>query len=185
MTAAQVNSPGIQIAISEAQRQQALVDAVVTPELRKVMRDYGRQMSEALNLQVKVRNMLPPSLEATMREQNQRIADMLDSAGIRQALAGIEFNLPERWGEQIAAYHDQVASEVAAEEEAESATGFRRLAEEREAIITCLQRVGFALEGFAYLPGSPIPPFVGYFILLLAVLGQVADEMLSEREDDD
>lgn len=73
-----------------------------------------------------------------MREQNQRIADMLDSAGIRQAFAGIEFNLPEGWAEQVAAYHDQVASEVAAEEEAEPASGLRRLAEEREAISLAL-----------------------------------------------
>lgn len=169
---------------SDAQRHQALVNALVTPEFRKAMQDQGRRISEALNLQVKVRDVISPSLEALMREQNQRIAEMLDSSGMRKALANIEFNLPEGWVEQVAAYREQVATEIAGEGDTEAAgSGIGRLAEEREAIITCLQRIGFALEGFAYFPRSPIPPLVGYLILLLAVLGEVADEKLSERED--
>lgn len=148
------------------------------------MREQGKRMTEALNLQIKVRDVLPPSMEALMREQNQRIADLIDTSGMRKALAGINFNLPDGWAEQVAAYREQLAEEVAADDGLEDAGGgFGRLAEEREAIITCLQRIGFALEGFAYLPHSPIPPFVGYLILMLAVLGQVADD--SEREDDD
>lgn len=185
MTTAQINTPGIRVAINEAQRQRALVDAVVTPELRKMMQDYGKQVSETLNLQVKVRNLLPPSLETMMREQNQRIAEMLDNAGLRQAFAGIDFELPEGWAEQVAAYHERLATEVAAEEEADPASGLGRLAEEREAIIICLQRIGHALEGFAYLPDSPIPHFVGYLIFTLAVLGSVANEKLSERDADE
>lgn len=159
-----------------------MVDSIMTPELRKLMQEQGKRMTEALNLQIKVREVLPPSMEALMREQNQRIADMIDTSGMRKALAGINFNLPDGWAEQVAAYREQLAEEVAGDDGFEGG-GFGRLAEEREAIITCLQRIGFALEGFAYLPRSPIPPFVGYLVLLLAVLGQVADEKLSDRED--
>lgn len=170
---------------SEAQRHQALGDAVLnSPGIRKVREDAGKRLAEAINLQIKTRDLLSPSLEALMLEQNQRIADMLNTSGMRKAFAGINFNLPEGWAEQVAAYREQIATEIAGEGDTEDVgSGFGRLAEEREAIITCLQRIGFALEGFAYLPRSPIPPFVGYLILLLAVLGQVADEKLSERED--
>lgn len=180
-TATQINTT-LRVA-KQAQRQQALVDAVLTPELRKMMEGHGERMAEALRLQVKVRSIISPSLGELMREQNQRIADMLDSAGIRRAFAGIEFNLPDEWAEPLTAYREQIATEVAVEEEAEPASGLGRLAEEREAIIICLQRIGHALEGFAYLPGSPIPHSVGYLILTLAVLGDIANEKLNERED--
>ncbi|HEU4599850.1 MAG TPA: hypothetical protein VFS26_08890 [Solirubrobacterales bacterium] len=184
MKAEQINTT-FRIA-SEAQRHQVLVDAVVTPELREAMRDHGKQISEALNLQVKVRDLISPSLEGLLLEQNKRIADMLDSAGMRKAFAGINFNLPDGWAEQVAAFRDQVVADAAAAEmnTDDTSSGIGRLAEDREAIIICLQRIGFAMEGFAYLPRSPIPPIVGYLLLMLAVIGQVADEKLSEREDD-
>jgi hypothetical protein len=182
MATAQDYAKALRIATG-AERHQVLVDSIMTPELRKLMQEQGQRMSEALHLQVKVRDMLPPSLEALIREQNQRIAEMIDTSGMRKALAGINFNLPDDWAEQVAAYREEIAAEFAGEVDMEEAgSGFGRLAEEREAIIACLQRIGFALEGFAYLPRSPIPPFVGYLILLLAVIGQVADEKLSERE---
>lgn len=168
--------------VSEAQRHQAIVNAVVTPERREAMRDHGKQISEAFKLHVRVRDILSPSLEALLREQNQPIAEMLDRSGMRKAIASIDFDLPEGWAEQVAAYREQIATEIESDTET-AGSGFGRLAEEREAIITCLQRVGFGLEGFAYLPRSPIPPYVGYLILLLAVLGQVADEKLRECED--
>jgi hypothetical protein len=184
MTTAQDYAKTLRIA-SSAERHQALVDSIMTPELRKLMQEQGKRMSEALNLQVRVRDVLPPSMEALMREQNQRIAEMIDTSGMRKALAGINFNLPDGWAEQVAAYREQLAEEVAGDQIEDAGGGFGRLAEDREAIITCLQRIGFALEGFSYLPRSPIPPIVGYLILMLAVLGQVADEKLGEREDDD
>jgi hypothetical protein len=169
---------------SEAQRHQTLVDAVMPPELREAMKDHGKQISEALNLQVKVRDAISPALEGLLLEQNQRIAEMLDSAGMRKVFAGINFDLPDGWPEQVAAFREQVVAQVAAEADSGDASGgMGRLADEREAIIICLQRIGFAMEGFAYLPRSPIPPFVGYLVVLLAVIGQVADEKLSERED--
>lgn len=170
----------------EAQRHQAMVDSIMTPEVRKMMEENGKRLSEALNLQIKTRNLFPPALEAQLREQNQRIAEMLDRSGMRKAFAGINFNLPDGWAEQVAAYREQVVTEIAEESVTEGADrGIGRLAVEREAIITSLERIGVALEGFAYFPESPIPPVVGLLIYMLAVLGKVADEKLSEREDDD
>ncbi len=172
---------------SEAQRHQAMVDSIMTPDVRKMMQAQGKRISEAINLQVNTRNLFSPALEAQLKEQNERIGKMLDSAGMRKALAGINFTLPEGFAEQVAAYREQVVAEAAAADAdaGDTSSGMRRLAEDREAIITCLQRVGFAMEGFAYLPHSPIPPFAGYLILMLAVIAQVADEKLSEREDND
>lgn len=162
----------------DAQRRHVLANSVVTPELRKAMQDQGKQISEALDLRVRVREVIPPQLEALMREQNQRIAKMLNSVGMRKALAGIDFSLSQSWAEQV-------ATDTAVEGSAEAAGGIRRLAEDRDAIFTCLQRIGFAIEGLAYVPRFPIPPFVGYRIFLLAVLGEVADEKLNERAVDD
>jgi hypothetical protein len=171
---------------SGAQQHQALVNAVMTPELRKIMQEQGKRISEALNLQVKVRDVISPSLEALMREQNKRISEMLDSAGMRKALAGINFNLPEGWPEQVAAYRKQIVTELAVEDDAESTGGgLKRLAEEREAIITCLKRIGVALEGAKFIPNFPIPALVIYLFCMLVVLAEVANEKLSEREDDD
>jgi hypothetical protein len=57
--------------------------------------------------------------------------------------------------------------------------------QELKVIITCIQRIGFGMEGFAYLPGSPTPHFVDFLILLPAVIGEVANEKLNQRDDDE
>ena len=115
MTTAQDYAKTLRIA-SGAERHQALVDSIMTPELRKLMQEQGKRMSEALNLQVRVRDVLPPSMEALMREQIQRIAEMINTSGMRKALAGINFNLPDGWAEQVAAYREQLAEEVAGDQ---------------------------------------------------------------------
>jgi hypothetical protein len=170
----------------QAQLHQAMVDSIMTLERQKMMQEQGKRISEALNLQVKVRDMISPAREALMREQNQRVSEMLDSAGMRKAFAGINFNLPKGWAEQVAAYREQIVTELAVEDDAESTGGgLKRLAEEREAIITCLKRIGVALEGAKFIPNFPIPPLVIYLFCMLVALAEVANEKLSEPADDD
>ncbi len=138
--------------------------------------------------QIDFGDLLSPSLVMQMQKQNEAIRQMLDSSGIKKALASINFALPKGFADHLAAYRDQLAEEVMADAEfpdpevAEERVG--RLAEEREAIIKCLYRVGLAVEGFSYLPESPIPPFVGFLIFLLAAISEIADEILFEGDDD-
>jgi hypothetical protein len=171
----------------EAQRHQAMVDSIMTPELRKMMQEQGKRISEAINLQVKVRHLIrSPAVEALMQEQNQRIAEMLNSSGMRKALAGINFDLPEGLVEQITAYRERIETEAAAaEEEGENSVGgLKRIADEREAIITCLKRIGAVLEGAKFIPNFPVPWIAIYLFCMLVVLAEVANERLAEREGD-
>lgn len=143
----------------------------------------GTQLREQLQSQIKFQQMFRPALLEQMREQNAALRQVLDTPGIRKAMANIDLKLPEGMAGQIVAFREQLAVEMADPDIAEERAG--RLAQERGAIIKCLRRVGLAVEGFSYLPESPLPPLVGFLILLLAALGEVADEILTEREEDD
>jgi hypothetical protein len=169
---------------SEAQERHAMVDSIMTPELRKMMQEQGKRIAESINFQIKTGSLISPALEAQLREQNQRIAEMLDTSGLRKVIANIDFKLPEGFAEQMATYRQQLEAQAAEEIEAQDdgGPGLGRLAEEREAIIICLQRVGVAMEGFSYLPGAPVPHIIGFLILALAMIGEVANEKLDERE---
>jgi hypothetical protein len=173
--------------MDEAQRQRALNEAVNTPAIQKAMKARSEMIRSSIYEQIDFKK-LSPSLKQLMQEQSETVRQMLDSSSIRKAIANINFTLPEGLVDQIAAYRDQLAAEVIANAEAadpevaEERVG--RLAEERESIIKCLRRIGIVLEGFSYLPESPIPPLVGFLILLLAALGEVADEILGERGGD-
>lgn len=163
----------------------------MTPEIRKAVQDasaqsaqiLGTRLREQLRSQIEFQKMFRPALLEQIREQNAALRQVLDTPGIRRAMANVDFNLPEGLAGQIVAFREQLAAEMADPGIAEEAAG--RLAQERGAIIKCLRRVGLAVEGFSYLPESPLPPLIGFLILLLAALGEVADEILTEREDDD
>ena len=171
---------------SDAQRNQAFVDAVMTPEVRRIIDEYGKRFAEMITVQLKVDDIVPPALRQQVLEQNKRIAEMVDTSGLRKVIANIDFKLPDDLAEQVVVYREGLeaqASEATDADDGEIA-GLGRLMQEREAIITSIQRIGYGVEGFAYLPGSHVPHFVGFLILLLAVLGEVANEKLNEREDE-
>ncbi|HEX5983241.1 MAG TPA: hypothetical protein VFY69_03450 [Solirubrobacterales bacterium] len=190
MTAEQLVKP-LRI-VSDAQRRR-LTEAATTPTIQRALKDarvsvLGAQLREQLQEQIDFQRRIRPALLEQMREQvreqNVVLRRMLDAPGIKRALVTIDFKLPEVLADQIAAYREQLAAEVTADPDvAEETAG--RLAQDREAIIKCLRRVGIAVEGFSYLPESPVPPLVGFLILVLAALGEVADEILAEREDEE
>ncbi|HEX8049897.1 MAG TPA: hypothetical protein VF504_00390, partial [Solirubrobacterales bacterium] len=165
--------------MDDMQRARLLANAVNTPPIQKAMREaregIGLQLAERFRSQIDYRKMLSPALLAQMQEQNAAIRQMLDTPGIRKAMANIDLKLPEGFADQIAAYGDQLVAEISDPDVAEERAG--RLAEEREAIIKFLRRVGVVVEGFSYLPESPIPPLMGFLIILLAALSEVADEI--------
>jgi len=163
-----------------AQERQAVINVIDAPVIQQAMKVHADTL-RALNLQIQMPE-LSPALTAQLQVQNRRIAEMLDSSGLRKAIAGIDFKLPEGLAEQMAAYREQLEVEAAKEEADGDGAGLGRLVDEREAIIVCLKRIGAGVEGFAYVPGSPMPHFVGFLILALAMIGEVANEKLTQRE---
>ncbi|HYH52613.1 MAG TPA: hypothetical protein VD761_00635 [Solirubrobacterales bacterium] len=156
-----------------------------SPAIQRVRKDarFGvldKNLRERLHEQIDFQKLVRPELLEQMRKQN---AIFLESPGVKRILANIDFKVPEGLADQLAAYGEQVASEVADSESGQERA--RRLAQERKAIITFLQRASGIVEGFGYLPESPVPPLFGFTILLLAMLAQVADEILTEREDNE
>lgn len=86
------------------------------------------------------------------------------------------------WVEQVEHYRDDLFEEVALEEGEVGSDqgGLSRLAAEREAILACLDRVGKSMIA-AGLLGVPIPDVALGLIVVFVVIGEVADEILSEH----
>ena len=82
-------------------------------------------------------------------------------------------------------YRHALRGEVAVEDSEIGPDGnvLSRLAAEREAILTCLNRVGKSMIA-AGLLGVPVPDVVLGLIMVFIVIGEVSDEILSERADD-
>lgn len=202
MTAAEIAK--VYMAKEEARRQQALIDSVYTPELKEAVASYmktampkveiteqwKKHVAEIIANQPKMeipRHEIPHSLLEQMSKQIQlQNQDLLRIARKHATLfGGIKFQLPEGYLEAVAAWRERLGEEAAAEDPRAGAGLLRRLAEEREAIIKCLYRIGLGFEGFAYLPISPVSPIIGYLFMLAAMFGEVADEYILEREDGD
>lgn|GEM_PF-6044691 len=151
-----------------------------------MMDQYGKRFAEMITVQVKVDDLVPPALRQQVLEQNKRIAEMVDTTGIRKALLGVDFRLPDSVVAQVSAYRDQAMAEATEEADAGGDMAvLGRIVEEREAIITCLRRIGTALEGFKFIPElSPMASLVIFLFCMMIVLAEVANELLSEREGD-
>jgi uncharacterized membrane protein len=59
------------------------------------------------------------------------------------------------------------------------------LAEEREAILTCLKRFAYIAAAGGYFGVYRIPNVVLGLIVVFLVIGEVADEILVEAEEDE
>jgi hypothetical protein len=147
----------------------------------------GTRLAQQLTSQTSVINATA-RLAQQIRGQHLELFRVFENRGLQAAMANFSVTLPDGWASSAAAYRDRLADELIDDvaddpELAEERLG--QLAENRQAIIKCLWRFGGALEGFAYLPESPIPHFLAYLFILAAVIGEVADEFLGECEDDE
>jgi hypothetical protein len=191
----------IQVAANEARRHQALVDALYMPELKEAMAKFSKsiapefkiseqwkkQLTETVASQVKLdfpKYQLPPSIAEQigrqLREQNATIAKIIKVHGELPADA-FKFQMPEGWGEAVAARREQLEAEGVLGEGESPADQLRRLADERQAIVTCLARCAAIFEASRYL-GIPVPPVLCALVLMAFVLGDVASEKLNERD---
>jgi hypothetical protein len=169
----------------DAQRHAFTKSLLNSPGVQRAMKDarFGildAQLRDRLLQQVDFQKLIRPELLEQMRRQNKIF---LESPGIKKMLATVDFKIPEGLADQLATFGERVAAEVADAESGEERA--KRLLRERKAVITFLQRSSGIAEGLAYLPESPIPPLFGLTILLLAMLAQVADEILTDREGDE
>jgi hypothetical protein len=156
-----------------------------SPGVQRVMKDarFGvldRGLRERLQEQIDFQKLVRPELLEQMRKQN---AIFLESPGVKRILASIDFKVPEGLADQLAAYEDRVAVEVADSDSGEERAD--RLAQERQAIIYSLRMVTVAIEGFAHVPDSPVSPLVAYLFVVLWALSEAADRILTEREEDE
>ena len=138
--------------------------------------------------QVERTSRLIPSSVADQILQQQRIFDDLTTrTTLLQTLITGPASLPSELVGQAEQYRevlrDEVA-EVAAELPNSMPDVLGRLADEREAVLICLKRIG-QIGVVATCFGVKIPPAILGLVMVFYVLGEVADEILSERAGDE
>jgi hypothetical protein len=120
--------------------------------------------------------------------RQQRIFDGLTRrTTLLQALVTGPTSLPSELLGQAEQYREDLqdeVAEIAAELPAALPDVLGRLADEREAILICLKRIGQIGAGAACF-GVKIPPTILGLVIVFYVLGEVADEILSERAGDE
>jgi hypothetical protein len=158
--------PGIRMLIERKEREERfLKDLVEPPALRELL-----------------------AVHRKFDEQQRMFRDLLADPGIAAALSGVPSPALADFAKQTEVFRDQRRDEVAAEVVAHGAASvdaldsveshpLDRLAEEREAILICLKRVGQVGVAGAYF-GVGIPHVVLGLVLVFLVLGEVADEIL-------
>jgi hypothetical protein len=120
--------------------------------------------------------------------RQQRIFDGLTRrTTLLQALVTGPTSLPSELLGQAEQYREDLqdeVAEIAAELPAALPDVLGRLADEREAILICLKRIG-QIGAAAACFGVKIPPTILGLVIVFYVLGEVADEILSERAGDE
>jgi hypothetical protein len=110
---------------------------------------------------------------------------LLEAPSFLTVRAGWAGDLPKGLREQLAAYRDELVVEAATQAEATvesevaQAETLSRLAIERQAILICLKRILMIAEGVKLAETAPVVLMLLAFVLF----GEVADEILREREE--
>lgn len=131
------------------------------------------------------------ALQAFKVQQHERYRLLLADFGRSAAVGDWSVTLPPGFADQLATYKRNLLADIASrlpadpeEVEGDVGTGaeaWARLAAEREAILTCLDRTAKIMVA-AKMAGVPLPTFVVVMLLIFVVLGEVADEILQERQ---
>ena len=127
-------------------------------------------------------------LSEHLNSQQKLFDGLLQGPAYLTVRAGWPGGLPETLLDQLAAYRDEFVAEAAthAEQAVEygvaKAETLSRLATERQAILICLKRVLMIAEG-ARLAEVPVPAVVVVMLLVFVLLGEAADEILRERDE--
>jgi len=131
--------------------------------------------------------LIPSSVADQILRQQRTFDDLTKRTTLLQALVTGSPSLPSELVGQAEKYRDDLQGEVA-EVAAELPTALpdvlERFSDEREAILICLKRIGFIGAAGHYF-GVQIPSVVLGLVIVFLVIGEVADEMLTERDEAD
>lgn len=168
----------------------SMLEQIVTGQARRdrLLRNVTEPTAvERMMGQVALTDRLVSSSVLDQISRQQRIFDDLTRrTTLLQTLVTGSASLPseligraDRYREDL---QDEIAEEVAVAVDLPSAVPdvLGRLADEREAILVCLKRIGFIGAAGHYF-GVQISPVVLGLVIVFLVIGEVADEILTER----
>jgi hypothetical protein len=180
--------------LTSLDRQRHLMMSMEEPAVMKSVRLQRERQDQALQ-----RLMEPVGFQAVIDQhgRTQRLlrSSMLDQLARQQAmldqlvkgpailgtLGAFSGRVPSTVAEQADQFRDELAAAAEAEEVDEETDPLPRLAAEREAILICLARIKESAI-VAGLLDVPIPDVILALIVAAIVIGEVADEILRERE---
>jgi hypothetical protein len=175
---------------SQLEGQRRLMDSLANPfplqrwveqqqRQRKLLEDpFGFREREKMFQQM----FRPPVLEQFDRQQ-KLLDELVRGPAILRTLGAFSGTMPSAIADQADQFRDEVVAGAEGEEIDEKIDPLPRLAAEREAILICLARVKESAI-VAGLLDVPIPDIVLALIVAVVVIGEVADEILREREDE-
>lgn len=129
--------------------------------------------------------LVPPPIFEQLARQQRLFEELVEGPKIMRMLTGWSGAMPLGLLREAEHYRDALRGEVTVEdsEMGPDENVLSRLAAERETILTCLDRVGKSMIAAGFL-GVPVPDVVLGLIMVFIVIGEVSDEILSERADD-
>jgi len=188
MTLASINSATS--ILSQLEKQRRLMDSLANPfplqrwveqqqRHRKLLEDpFGLREREKM-----LQQMVRPSVLEQLARQQRLLDELVKRPAFLGSLGDLSGAASSTVSERAEQFRDELAAEAEAEEVEEGNDPLPRLAAEREAILTCLVRI----RESAFVAGLldvPIPDVILALIIVATVMGEVADEILREREAD-
>jgi hypothetical protein len=141
-----------------------------------------------LDQQLKVSHLLTSPTYAQMGQQTKILVGLMERPTLLAALGGLS-SVPRPLIEQARQHredlYDEVVSEVATKDSTSLPDVLERLAKEREAILICLKRFACIAVAGGYFGVYRIPNIVLGLVVVFLVIGEVADEILGEAEEDE
>ncbi len=174
--------------LSQLEKQRRLMDSLTNPfpvqrwleqerRRQRLLEDpFGFRESEK-----KLRQMVQPPLLEQFARQQRLLDELIKGPAILSSLGGLSSGASATVADRADGFRDELVVEVEAEEVEEGTDPLPRLAAEREAILTCLARMKESAV-VAGLLDALIPDVILALILAAVVIGEVADEILRERE---
>jgi hypothetical protein len=136
-----------------------------------------------LDQQLKVSHLLASPTYTQMGQQTKILVGLMERPTLLAALGGLS-GVPKPLIDQARRHREDLYGEVATEAPTSLPDVLERLAEEREAILICLKRFAYIATAGGYFGVYRIPNVILGLIVVFLVIGEVADEILGEAEDD-
>jgi hypothetical protein len=157
----------------------ALPEVQIREQLKKQVAEIVGQHAGIEIPKIDIPQSLLDHVQVQFRQQNETIARIVKAHG---SLPSSAFGLPQGWSEIVAEWRGRLEAEGVLEQGESAAERLRRVADERQRIVTDIARCSAVFESCRWL-GIPVPPSLCALILIAYVLADVAAEILDERHD--